>query len=415
MAWLVVLDAGRPAAAQPPLAVPTPTFVGAILAYPGTFHSRRVIVYGTLRTETDEWWLETDDGDRIRVVGARDAVRGGRVALHAEALDIGRLTQTDPRITATGVSSLLMRVGLDRWPRPGELVVLRATWATVLRPSIQPTLKDIVLECDRYQGKTVVIVGQFRARNLYNDLPGAPGRHRHEFVLRLGAAALWVVGLRPRVNNVDLDMRTRVDTDRWFAVEGTVRREKGLVWLDGRRMAAAPVPQEVLPAPPVRPETLGAGEVMFSLPTDDEADVPVTTTVRIQFTRPIDPRSLTGRIRVSYAAGPDGSGPTASPPFVADYTTSDRVVTLRFRSVLERFRGVIVEVLEGVTTLGGSPVTPWTLTFTTGGHGAPGGRVAATPGAAAPAARPPARRPGARASGTASAGRPSAGTHPQRH
>jgi hypothetical protein len=371
VAWLVVLDAGRPAVAQPPLAVPTPTFVGAILAYPGTFHSRRVIVYGTLRTETDEWWLETDDGDRIRVVGARDAVRGGRVELHAESLDIGRLTQTDPRITATGVSSLLMRVGLDRWPRPGELVVLRATRATVLRPSIQPTLKDIVLECDRFQGKTVVIVGQFRARNLYNDLPGAPGRHRHEFVLRLGAAALWVVGLRPRVNNVDLDMRTRVDTDRWFAVEGTVRREKGLVWLDGRRMAAAPVPQDVLPAPPVRPDTLGAGEVMFSLPTNDEADVPVTTTVRIQFTRPIDPRSLTGRIRVSYAAGPDGSGPTPSPPFVADYTTSDRVVTLRFRSVLERFRGVIVEVLEGVTTLGGSPITPWTLTFTTGGHGAP--------------------------------------------
>jgi hypothetical protein len=367
IAVLATLSTGNPVAAQPPLAVPTPTFVGAILAYPGTFHSRRVIVYGTLRTETDEWWLETDDGDRIRVVGARDAIRGGRVELHAEALDIGRLTQTDPRITATGVASLLMRVGLDRWPRPGALVVLRATQATVLRPSIQPTLKDIVLECDRFQGKTVVVVGQFRARNLYNDLPGAPRRHRHEFVLRMGGAAVWVVGLRPRVNNVDLNMRTRVDTDRWFAVEGTVRREKGLVWLEGHRMAAAPVPQELLPAPPVRPETLGGGEVMFSLPTEDEADVPVATTVRIQFTRPIDPRSLPGRIRVSYADGPDGRNPSPAPPFVVDYTTSDRVVTLRFRVVLERFRTVVVEVLEGVTTAGGSTVKPWKLTFTTAG------------------------------------------------
>jgi hypothetical protein len=106
---------------------------------------------------------------------------------------------------------------------------------------------------------------------------------------------------------------------------------------------------------------------MFSLPTEDEADVPVATTVRIQFTRPIDPRSLPGRIRVSYADGPDGRNPSPAPPFVVDYTTSDRVVTLRFRVVLERFRTVVVEVLEGVTTAGGSTVKPWKLTFTTAG------------------------------------------------
>lgn len=370
VAVLVILGATSLAVAQPPSAVPIPTFVGALLAYPGTFHTRQIIVYGTLRSELDQWWLQTDDGDRVRVVAAPNALQGGRVELHAEALDIGRLAQTDPRITGSGLASLLVRVGLNRWPRPGELVVLLVSRTAILRPAIQPALKDVVLECDRFQGKTVVIVGQFRARNLYNDLPGAPGRHKHEFVLRMGAAAVWVVGLRPRVNNVDLNMQTRVDTDRWFAVEGIVRRDKGLVWLQGLRMAAAPVPQEVLPAIPVRPETLAAAEVMFSVPTDDEADVPVTTTVRIQFTRPIDPRSLTGRIRVSYADGPDGAAPVPPPGFVADYTTSDRVVTLRFRSALQRFRGVVVEVLDGVTTMGGSPVKPWRLTFTTGGPGA---------------------------------------------
>jgi hypothetical protein len=356
MSWAVATPA------QPPAVVPVPTFVGAILTYPAAFHGRRVLVYGTWRLERDAWWLEADGGERIRALPGDGSVSTSRVSMLAEVLDVGRLPQKDPRLATPSMQSLLLRAHLDRWPRPGELVVLRAIRATVLQPAIRPTLEALVLECDRFAGTTVTVVGQFRGANLFNDLPAAPGRDRYAFVLRSGAAALWVTGLRPRVNNVELNLRTRTDTDRWFAVEGTLKRDRGLVWIEGRRMAAAPVPASALPPAPLRAEDRAPAEVMFSLPVDGETDVPTTTTVRIQFTRPIDTASLDGRIRVTYLGEPTAT----SPAFVTDYTTADRVVTLRFRLPLARFRTLVVEVAEGVTALDGSPVTPWRLTFSTG-------------------------------------------------
>jgi hypothetical protein len=229
-------------------------------------------------------------------------------------------------------------------------------------------VRAIVLESERFVGKTVTVIGQFRAGNLFNDLPAEPGGEKHKFVIKAGKAAVWVVGLRPRMNGADLNMKSRADTDRWLAVEGIVRRGKGLVWIEASRMASAPTPAEALPPPPQAPLVAATPEVMFSLPADDEADVPITTKVRIQFTRPIDPSTLTDRIRVTYA-GRDAAAPGEPvPPFAVDYATSDCVVTLRFRTALERFRTVTVELLDGIATATGTRATPWRLTFTTGGQ-----------------------------------------------
>ena len=263
---------------------------------------------------------------------------------------------------------MLIRRDMDRWPRPGELVVLSARQAATLKPATQPSLRAIVLEAARFEDKTVTVVGQFRARNLFNDLPAEPGVSRYDFVLKNGRAAVWVVGLRPRVNRVDLDLKSRAGTNDWYAVEGVVHRGRGLVWIAATRMAAAPVPAEVLPAAPALPQVLqDAPEVMFSVPAADEADVPVTTTIRIQV---LTARSTRRRCRDTSAsrtplAHPDGADEPV-PPFAVDYATSDRVATVRFTAPLERFRTVSVELGDGIATLHGTRATPWRLQFTTG-------------------------------------------------
>jgi hypothetical protein len=166
---------------------------------------------------------------------------------------------------------------------------------------------------------------------------------------------------------VDLGLKSRAGTNDWYAVEGVVHRGKGLVWIDATKMAAAPVPADVLPAALSLPQVLQEPpEIMFSVPTADEADVAIATKIRIQYSRPIDPATLAGRVRAVYASRTPGGADEPVPPFVVDYATSDRVVTVRFTAPLERFRTVTVELGDGIATLHGTRATPWRLRFTTG-------------------------------------------------
>ena len=102
-------------------------------------------------------------------------------------------------------------------------------------------------------------------------------------------------------------------------------------------------------------------EVVFSAPTGGETDVPLTSTVRIQFSRDIDPTTLRGRIRVHYA----NEAPPV--PFTTSYLPGTRVLELKFATPLERFSAVTVELQEGISGTDKQALAPWTLKFETGG------------------------------------------------
>jgi hypothetical protein len=212
----------------------------------------------------------------------------------------------------------------------------------------------------------VTVSGQFRGRNLSGELPAAPGRHRWEFVIADGAAAVWIVGLRPRGDGFDLDVNARVDPARRFTVSGTVHHEKGLVWIEGQLMTLATTPQAAVPAPPpaIR-DPLQAPTVTFSVPVEGEDDVPVRQTVRIQFSGPMAPASIEGRVRVAYRG--EAADAAVVPGVTATYSAGERVLTLTFAQPLARFRPVRVDLLDGIVATDGVALKPWTLTFKTGG------------------------------------------------
>jgi hypothetical protein len=353
------------AIAQGPASASVPAHVGAVLAYPAFFHARSVVLQGTIREDHEESWLETESGDRLRVVGGRTAVQQGRVELQGTVYDIGRVAQGDARVGGFDLAQVVARAGLTNWPQPGELVIVRPVVTSSWRAAVAPSARAIALDPGRYGGERVTVSGQFRGHNLFGELPAAPGRHRWEFVIADGAAAVWVVGLRPRGDGFSLDVDARVDSTRWFTVSGIVHHEKGLVWIEGQLMTLASAPQAAVPAPPLSRDPQPAPTVTFSVPIEGEDDVPVRQTVRIQFSRPIAQASIEGRVRVSYRG--EVAGDPVIPAVTATYAAGDRVLTLTFAQPLGRFRPIRVDLLDGIVATDGVALKPWSLTFTTGG------------------------------------------------
>jgi len=193
---------------------------------------------------------------------------------------------------------------------------------------------------------------------------------RHEFVLRAAGGAVWVTGVEPRGRGWRLNPDARVDTGQWLQVTGLVSYDRGLVTIAGSAVAATTAPEapplEEEEAPPAVP--LEQGEVVFSSPTEGDIDIPLMSSVRIQFSRGLAPASIEGQIRVSYvgAAAPDA--PPAPPlEYQHTYDAGTRAVEIRFTEPLDRFRTIRVELLDGVKTFDGASVRPWTLTFSVGG------------------------------------------------
>jgi len=345
------------------------TTITAIRAYPGFYHQQTVLVVGEIKGTLERATIGTEEGTLTLV--ARE-VKEGRVEARGQLLDIGRVAQDDPRLIPFNLLERIRAAYQDRWPKPGEelILLLGSTGpAPVATDVTAPPLRALAMEPAKYDGQKVTIVGQFRGRNLFGDLPEAPTQNRFEFVLRSADAAVWVMGVPPKGKTFNFDPTKRIDTGRWVKVQGTVHSAKGLTWLDGTSIDVTQAPQETTevaidlpPPPPV--------EILFAAPAEGEADVRSTERIRLQLSRDLDPATLKDHVRLTYSAADSKERGEAQPPsiaFTTNYTKENRALEIRPSGPLERFRLVRMEILEGVKGTDGGPMKPFTLTFTTGG------------------------------------------------
>ncbi len=334
------------------------TTVDALRRFPGYYHLQIVLVRGEFVEGGARPQLRADE--RTIDVMLADGVRttGGPVEVRAQLIDIGRLEPGDPRLTGYSGGR-----DTERWPRPGEELLLNVTGVVSADPIPVVSTRALALEPWRYEGQTVTLVGQFRGRNLFGDLPGAPARSKFDFVLRSGDGAVWITGLRPKGRGFDLNVDARVDTGRWLEVTGVVKRERSLVTLEAAKLATATARTEVVSEEPaVPPPPPSPIEVVFSSPTQDETDVSTGAVVRIQFSRGLNPASVAGGFSVSYVGG------QPAPPieFRTSYDFATRAVEMRFTQALSPFRMVRIETRTDLKGFDGASVTPWTLTFGAG-------------------------------------------------
>jgi hypothetical protein len=353
------------------------TNLAMVLAYPGFYHGRPIVIVGKVGLEQNGQLKVSDDAGSVNLV-FKGSAPDGLDEIRGEFWDIGRLKTDDPRLGTLDLRATLHVDPDGPWPRPGEVTAIMATAVAPASPPMSPSIRAIVLNPSRYLDQKVTITGQFSGRNLLGDLPDAPARSRYDFVLRSADAAIWVANMRPRLKDpsgreFDLALDSRIDSSRWLTIRGTIQQARGLQWLDaeaGSLSLAKPPTETTNEEEQVRVPAGPPPEVIFSAPTEDETDVSMSTTVRIQFSRDLDQSTLKGRIRVRYLDSQTverGEPVTPTADFTFQYTGASRVVEVRFAKPLERFRTVKVDLLEGILGTDGQPVKPWTLTFSLGG------------------------------------------------
>jgi Bacterial Ig-like domain len=356
------------------------TTPAALRASPIFFHGRQVAVLGSAVESRSLYRLEPEGATAMPgaepdlaskpiFIYWRERAARSEGEIRGEFWDLGRLPENDTRFSSIDFRPLLEGLTQGRWPsRDQVFVILNASIVESTLPQA-PSLRAIALAPERYEGRSASVSGRFRGRNLLGDLATPlPTPGKWDFVVQSADASVWVSGLRPRGRGFELDPSARVDTGRWVQIEGTVRRDGARVWIEAREigLAAPPEATEVevaVPSTPAEPPPV----VVFSTPVPEETDVDAATVVRVQFSRDMDARSFKDRIRISYPAAPQAATPPPSPPpFGFNYNVGTRGIELKFSKPLERFQAVRIELLEGITAIGGDALKPWTLTFTTG-------------------------------------------------
>jgi hypothetical protein len=337
--------------------------VAALARFPFFFHTQPVRVRGKatekdglfqLEHEAARVWLVAGGTGKLPDPGTESEITGVYV-------DVGRLERTDVRVTAD-FGTLIQRVLRRDWPAPGELLVIIVDNAVTAEPMSAPSVRYVALDPGRYIDSEVTVVGRFRGKNLYGDMPEAVGTGRYDFVLQSADASIWVVGKRPKGDGFDLNVENRIDAGRWLEVAGVVKEERGMGVLEATAIRVGRPPAESAPEAVVKvPIAVPAPEVVFSAPTQGETDVAPDAKIRVQFSRDVREDSLKGGIAVAYA------GVAAPPPaFTVRYDAGRRVAEISFSAPLSPFANVQVVLKDSIVGTDGQALRPYTLAFTVG-------------------------------------------------
>ena len=351
-----------------------PTTLAALDAYTTFFHRRPVVVRATAEGDLQDVFI-TDGERRIRALKVAPPVAGESELLEIDGTfwDVGRLQSDDPRVADQGIERLSERLFNKPWPASGELRVLIADETRRAEEGDDTTIRTITLEPTRYRDRTVTVTGRFRGRNLFGDLPEAPGTSPTDFVLQSAEATVWIVGKEPRGDGFDLDVRARVDTGRWLQVTGIVRGSDRLVEIEAEEIEQVERP-ELTPADTTEDVTEAgpSPEVIFSAPTQDDTGVATDVLVRFQFSRDMDADSFDGNVEAEYfgavqtAVGLANGSDEVGMQLDVEYRPRNRVINIRFAEPLLPYRTLEVRLGDRILATDGATLVSHTLRFTTG-------------------------------------------------
>jgi hypothetical protein len=331
------------------------------------FHGKSVVLVATPADVQGTWHLPVPASSQNFVIVWRDnAPPPGPIEIRGLFFDVGRFAEDDSRLPVYNIPAIVHAIRDDAWPpRETLFVLLGATWTTP-PPGSSASIRSIVLDPSRSDGKTVTVRGRFRGQNIFGDLPMWPRQSQWDFVLQTADAAIWVTGLRPRGTGFDFDPKSRRNTDRWLEVTGVVHTSKALPFVAAQRLKVVDPTAAEAPAltPPPAPPPLPPPTVVFSAPANGEIDASVTSVVRVQFSRDMQAASFDEHVKVTYGPGT----PETPPRFTVTYRPGNLAIEIRFTSPLAPFAMVTVGLGVGITAKDGIPLAPAKITFTLGGR-----------------------------------------------
>lgn len=223
----------------------------------------------------------------------------------------------------------------------------------------ETTIESLVLSPGSRDGNLVRVVGQFRGRNLYGDLPVSSELSRSDWVIKDDVFAVWITGKKPKGSGWELDAGLKRDTGKWIAVVGRPTTRKGITYIDAERveLTTAPSPTAKAEPPPPPPEIPKVPPVIvFALPLDGET-VPPDSRFTVQFSKDMKIASFKGHVALRYA-GPVLPGDHPFDGVKLSYDGGRRALTVDPGDLLRRGREVELMLFPGIADIDGLALQP---------------------------------------------------------
>lgn len=223
------------------------------------------------------------------------------------------------------------------------------------------SLEELVTRPGKLDGQLVRVVGRFRGRNLFGDLPAKSMRVSSDWVIKDSLFAVWISGKKPKGDGFELDPGIRRDTARWIEVIGRPRTSRaGVVSLEAVEVALATAPgaqrAEVAPPPPPPERPKIPPVIVFSLPLEGDADFDPSGRIVVQFSNDMDEESFKGRVGMRYA-GPARPGDSGFEGMHVRYNPGMKALVIDPGGPLRPGRPVEVILMKGIVDVDGLPLS----------------------------------------------------------
>ena len=238
-----------------------PVDMDALFLSPEAYLRNHVIVEGEVSKASDHWTLR-EGGTTLLLIPGRefdvDDLEKAMGRKRVEVRGIVRVLRPKEYIGPTKVDvDLVEDPTLPPLPAPRLDLPRISITVFALRDRTTPIEfksketsggmgRQILDEPSAYSGKATKILGQFRGRNLFGDLPAESARGKDDWVLKDGDTAVWVMGKAPKGDGWKLDLNYKGDSKTWLEVEGKPEVINGVVYLKASRVVPrkAPAPEK---------------------------------------------------------------------------------------------------------------------------------------------------------------------------
>ena len=191
---------------------PTQVRLEDLIQNPGQYYNRSVRTNGRLDfasnttsgTGTSRYALRDGYGNSVRLIPMPDVVTEfedrARQWLGSDIEVTGLVSQEPLRSSAVMQGELIL---LSFWGFVGP----EEEDKDVEKTAARSTLETLVTKPGRQDGRSIRVVGKFRGRNLFGDLPLSSQRSTGDWVIKDDVFAVWVSGKKPKGSGWELDPR----------------------------------------------------------------------------------------------------------------------------------------------------------------------------------------------------------------
>jgi len=216
----------------------------------------------------------------------------------------------------------------------------------------------------------IKLIGRYRGSNRFGDLPLESRRKTDDWIIKQGAAAIWITGKPASSNGFSLSALTDAENRApWVTVTGTVEEIKGFLYLHADKVELSVNPPD---ATTTRGAGLGNGDpkiapvIAFTAPMEKVEEAGRDQQFLIRFNKPMLEPSFAGNVLVRYADARDTPFKNVSVTYYEDRTFSimvDPGAALRPGKVLEIvfLPGAMDRTKRSLTDAGQELVLSWTV------------------------------------------------------